>query len=231
LTFAPNRVLDPCRELRHDSPVISIANIVADAPGDGMVVDPMDWFDSPGPLEVEIGCGKGGFLLSRARANPHVRFLGIEWAAKFHRYAADRFARWQVANVRILRTDAKVFFERNLRAECVTVLHLYHPDPWPKKRHHKRRLVQAVFVEAAVRVLVAGGRWLVQSDHEEYFDQIRRLLDARPDLEEIEWSDANAGAGADWIGTNFEIKYTREERLIRRAAYRKRSVETGPNQR
>ena len=199
----------------------TMQDIIIEPPAADEVVDPMPWFDTPGPFELEIGCGKGGFLLSRARANPHLRLLGIEWANKFFKYAAERMARWGLTNVRLMRTDAKFFVMRNLPPACVTVLHLYHPDPWPKKRHHKRRLVQPDFVDAAIRVIAPGSRWLVQSDHAEYFEQIERLLGARPELAAIEWTQAEADPEPDWRGTNFEIKYAREGRTIHRAAFRR----------
>ncbi len=199
--------------------MVAIENIIVEAPEEGVVVDPMGWFESPGPFELEIGCGKGGFLLSRARAHPEIRLLGIEWANKYFRFCADRMARWGLNNVRVMRTDAKFFVMRHLPPGCVSVLHLYHPDPWPKKRHHKRRLVQEDFVEAAVRALGEEGRWLVQSDHEEYFTQIRELLGRRTELAEIPWEDMAVETDPDWRGTNFEIKYAREGRTIYRALY------------
>ena len=202
--------------------MVSIDDISVDPPPSDVIVDPMAWFDSPGPFELDIGCGKGGFLLSRARANPHIRMLGIEWANKYYRYCADRMARWRVANVRVMRTDAKVFVMRNLPPECLSVLHLYHPDPWPKKRHHKRRLVKPDFVEAVARALLPGGKWLIQSDHEEYFHEIRELLDRHAALGEIGWDDAGVEAGVDWKGTNYEVKYTRDGRDIVRLAYTRR---------
>ena len=197
----------------------TMEDIMVDPPGDGVMVDPLAWFDSPGPFELEIGCGKGGFLLSRARAQSNVRLLGIEWANKYYRYCADRMSRWQVTNVRVMRTDAKFFLINHLLPACVSVLHVYHPDPWPKKRHHKRRLVQADFVRAVVRVLKPGGRWLIQSDHEEYFGIIRELAGRQEDLAEVSRELADGYAGPEWAGTNFEIKYSREGRRIYRAAY------------
>ena len=195
---------------------------MVDPPEEGVIVDPMAWFDSPGPFELEVGCGKGGFLLSRARANPHIRLLGIEWANKYYRYCADRLARWQISNVRVMRTDARFLVVNHLPPGGISVFHLYHPDPWPKKRHHKRRLVQSDFVEAAVGVLQSGGLWLVQSDYEEYFGIIRHLLDGRPELVRTSWEGTGVFAGPEWAGTNFEIKYAREGRNIFRAAYQRR---------
>lgn len=202
--------------------MVTLADIVVEPPADGVVVDPMAWFDSPGPFEIEIGCGKGGFLLNRARAHPHLRMLGIEWASKYFRYCSDRMARWGLSNVRVMRADARYFVLHHLPPACVSALHLYHPDPWPKKRHHKRRLVQPDFVEAAVRALQPGAQWLIQSDHEEYFEIILALLDQRTELVKVVWDEAEAKPGVDWQGTNFEIKYTREGRAIYQVAYARR---------
>lgn len=197
----------------------TIEDTMVNPPEEDEVVDPMAWFDSPGPFEIEIGCGKGGFLLSRAGADPALRILGIEWANKYFRYCADRMARWKLANVRVMRADAKHFVINHLPPGCVSALHVYHPDPWPKKRHHKRRLFQPDFVEAVIRALQPGGKWLIQSDHEEYFGLIRGLLDERRELLEVAWADTGVEPGPDWGGTNFEVKYVNEGRTIHRVAY------------
>ena len=202
--------------------MMTMDDITVDVPADGEIVDPMAWFETPGPFELEIGCGKGGFLLNRARAEPDVRLLGVEWANKYYRYCADRMMRWQLTNVRVMRADARFFVMNHLPPDCVSVLHLYHPDPWPKKRHHKRRLVQTDFVDAVVRILQPGGRWLIQSDHLEYFEEIVGLINQRREIAVIEWEEASPAAGPGWEGTNFEIKYAREGRSIHRAAYRAR---------
>ena len=194
--------------------------VIIAPPREGQVVDPMGWFDSPGPFEIEIGCGKGGFLLSRARANPHVRLLGIEWANKYFQYCADRMVRWKLTNVRVMRADARPFVIDNVPPDCVDTLHLYHPDPWPKRRHHKRRLVQPDFVAGVVRALKPGGHWLIQSDYEEYFGIVRDLLGRTPQLVEVDWQEVAVNLAPGWTGTNYEIKYTREGRHIFRAAYR-----------
>ncbi|MGB2986188.1 MAG: tRNA (guanosine(46)-N7)-methyltransferase TrmB [Phycisphaerae bacterium] len=201
---------------------LTMEDIIVDPPLEDEVVDPMAWFESPGPFEIEIGCGKGGFLLSRAKTNPHIRLLGIEWANKYFRHCADRMARWRIGNVRVMRTDAKYFVMHHLPPACVSALHLYHPDPWPKKRHHKRRLVQPDFVEAAVRVLGPGGTWLIQSDHEEYFGTIRDLLNQRSELTTISPEDTGVDTQPDWAGTNYEVKYSKEGRTIYRIAYARR---------
>ena len=199
--------------------MLTMEEIIVSPPADDAIVDPRAWFESPGPLEIEIGCGKGGFLLNRARANPHRRLLGIEWAGKYFRYCADRMARWNVSNVRVMRTDARHFVINHLPPKCVSVLHVYHPDPWPKKRHHKRRLIQPDFVRAAADAMEPGGLWLLQTDHLEYFGVIRGLLESEPALRPVDSDSEMPQPSEGWGGTNFEIKYAREGRAIHRVAF------------
>ncbi len=133
-------------------------------------LDPRDWFkptDSPAqpdasanpppglrPIELEIGSGKGTFLAQHALLYPEVDFLGIEWAKAFWRYAADRARRRRFDNVRLLRCDADMFIRHYVPDSVFQQVHIYFPDPWPKKRHHKRRLVQADFLRQLHRVMI-----------------------------------------------------------------------------
>ncbi len=178
-------------------------------------------FGDDHPIEAEIGCGKGGFLLRMAKARPDRNFLGIEWANQFYKFAADRMARWGMTNVRIMRADAKHFVIHRLPPACLSALHVYHPDPWPKKRHHKRRMLTPDFMEAAVRVLSSGARLAIQTDHAEYFEQIKAVTAARRELEPIPFEDAEFGALDERTETNFEVKYMREGRPIHRLALRR----------
>jgi tRNA (guanine-N7-)-methyltransferase len=186
----------------------------------------LDWrqlFGNDHPVEVELGTGKGGFLLRRALACPERNLLGIEWANRYFRFAADRLRRHGVTNARMARNDAVHFIRVLCPRDSIDVLHVYHPDPWPKKRHHKRRLFQKPFVDAAVACLVPGGRWAVQTDHAEYSDVIRALLLGHPELEETQFDDPSFGVDAGSVATNFEIKYSREGRGIYRIAVVRRS--------
>ncbi|MCG3127630.1 MAG: tRNA (guanine-N(7)-)-methyltransferase [Phycisphaerae bacterium] len=191
---------------------------------DPSALDGLRWasvFGNERPVEVEIGIGKGAFLLRRAQQWPERNFVGIEWANEFYRYALDRMQRWRVANVRLLRTDASYFLRHQCPRHSLAALHVYHPDPWPKRRHHKRRLFQPAFVEAAAACLVAGGRLAVQTDHREYFEWIRPLLLACPALRETSFEDADFGAEGARVATNYEVKYLREGRAIYQIAMRR----------
>ncbi len=198
--------------------LIDIEQVIVAPPSEDDVVSPSSWFDSPGDLELEIGCGKGGFLLVRAEQHPDKHFLGIEWANKIFRYTADRVARRGLRNVRVMRTDARRFVEVHLPPDCLTAIHLYHPDPWPKKRHHKRRLVQPAFVDAVVRTLTPGGRWAIQTDHQGYFEHIREFVLPHPRLVETLFDQPDFGVVENATHTNYEIKYLKEGREIYRLA-------------
>jgi len=179
-------------------------------------------FGNERAVEVEIGTGKAAFLLRRAQAHAERNFLGIEWANEFYRFAVDRMRRWKVGNVRMLRTDAAHFIRMVCPPASISALHVYHPDPWPKKRHHKRRLFQTVFVDAAVRCLVPGGHWAVQTDHAEYFEVIAPLLRNHPELVEVPFDDPEFGVEAARVATNFEVKYLREGRKMYQIAMKRR---------
>lgn len=183
-------------------------------PEPGGIVDLDALFGDGRVVELEIGSGKGTFLLNRARAHPDRAFLGLEWANKYYRFAADRMARWGMTNIRLMHTDASHFVAHHLPPHRLAVVHIYHPDPWPKKRHHRRRLIQAPFVAAAVRALVPGGRIAIQTDHAEYFEQICSVVRAEPRLREVPFDVPELGVVEGRVQTNFEIKYLREGRAI-----------------
>ena len=197
-------------------------DIIVEPPSPGVILDLRAMFGEEGPVEMEIGSGKGGFLLKRAQAHPERRFFGVEYANKYFLYAADRMRRWGVTNVRLTRTDGRHLVMHHLPNECLAMLHVYHPDPWPKKRHHKRRLIQPPWVAAAARALVPGGRLAIQTDHAEYFEQIRAVVRVEHLLQEVPFDVPEAGVIDGQVRTNFEIKYRREGRDIFQIALAKR---------
>lgn len=179
-------------------------------------------FGRSAPVHIEIGTGKGTFLLSQARSESGDNFLGIEWARKFYRHAVDRIGRWGLTNVRIIRTDAASFISDFMPDNCVDCFHIYFPDPWPKKRHHKRRFLCQVNLEHLIRCLKTAGQLRIATDHAEYFEQIRTVVTARSDkLEEIDFLPAVGAQTGEWVGTNFERKYLTDQRSIYTFAARK----------
>ncbi len=147
-------------------------------------LDPRAWFEHPErPFEIEIGPGKGSFLLAHAADQPGTNVLGIEWAAEIYRYAADRVRRHRestgtLTNVRMLKADATSFVKWRLPDAMVRTIHLYYSDPWPKKKHHKNRVVQHGFLREAWRVLIPGGQLRVVTDHDDLWAWDRAHFDA-----------------------------------------------------
>jgi len=134
--------------------------------------DPSRWFARPDrPLEIEVGPGKGGYLVEAIQQRPEHNFLAIEQDPDVYYYTADRVRRHRaaatVAETRVLRGDAVAFFRWRLADACVSVIHLYYSDPWPKRKHHKNRVLQDGFLEDCWRVLEADGQLRLATDHNE----------------------------------------------------------------
>jgi tRNA (guanine-N7-)-methyltransferase len=183
-------------------------------PHDQGRIDPRTWFDDPSRrFELEIGSGKGTFLVQQASVQPDVNYLGIEWAGEFYRYAADRLRRHKLTNTRLLHGDATEFLRFWCADDVAAVIHLYFSDPWPKSRHHKRRVVQDHTLPEFHRVLQNGGELRLVTDHDAlwawYEDHAARhaALFERTEFDR----PASAGVG-EVVGTNFERKFQREGR-------------------
>jgi tRNA (guanine-N7-)-methyltransferase len=206
-----------------------MARILQDYPGISLKAEDLDGkidfvriFGRPGPVHIEIGAGKGTFLLGQAQAQPSDNFLGIEWARKYYRYAVDRIGRWGLTNVRIIRTDAAGFIIEFVPDDSVDCFHIYFPDPWPKKRHHKRRFICPANLQHLIRCLKNGGQIRIATDHSDYFEQIKMVLTERSDiLEEIDFIKPTGAESGEWVGTNFERKYIKDQRPIYTIAVRK----------
>ena len=179
-------------------------------------------FGRSGPVHIEIGSGKGTFLFGQAGVQPGDNFLGIEWAGKYYRHAVDRIGRWGLTNVRIIRTDAAELLADSVPDGSVDCFHIYFPDPWPKKRHNKRRFICAANLEHLIRCLKTDGQLRIATDHADYFEQIKTVLAARSDaLEEIDFAKPAGAESGEWVGTNFERKYIKDQRPIYTIAARK----------
>lgn len=184
---------------------------------------PIDWremFGNDHPVEMEIGCGKGTFITDQAKARPEVNFFGIEWANFYYRYAADRLRRHHCTNARMIRADAAFFVSELVPDASLDVLHIYFPDPWPKKRHHKRRLIQQPFIKQIERILKPGGLLKIVTDHLDYFEQIEPLVKSS-NLTVIDYNRPGSAGDGEFVGTNFERKYRREGRPFYAIAARK----------
>jgi tRNA (guanine-N7-)-methyltransferase len=187
--------------------------------GVGLAADvyakPISWADLFGndhPVELEIGMGKGTFLVEQAKARPEVNFFGIEWSNWFWKYASDRLRRSRCTNARTVRAEALFFLREHVPDASLSVLHVYFPDPWPKKRHHKRRLIQEPFMLQALRILISGGRLQVVTDHQGYFEENIEPAIRQSPLTIVDYNRPGSAGEGEFVGTNFERKYQREGR-------------------
>ena len=144
---------------------------------------PLDWeafFGVSAPVEIEIGCGNGRFLRRVAGEQSDTLFLGIERTPKYARLANERMLKHGIGNVRVVRADATRFLADRVPDESVTALHVYFTDPWPKKRHAKRRLFQTPFLETIHRILRPGASVWIKVDLFWYFEEILGRFERSP---------------------------------------------------
>lgn len=180
---------------------------------------PLDWkdvFQHPGRIEVEVGCGKGRFLLDRAATHPEDSFVGLEFARAYLLTIEERTHRRGLSNVRLARAEGRQFFWESIPDASIHAFHLLYPDPWPKKRHHRRRLIQHEFLEDLRRVLLPGGEINLATDHAGYFEWMvlhfevwKATFVMEPRV--IQTPEERAG----FVGrTNYEVKFLAEGRPL-----------------
>jgi tRNA (guanine-N7-)-methyltransferase len=179
-------------------------------------------FGRRAPIEIEVGIGKGRFLLAQAGARPDTDFLGVEWSLKHLRIARDRALGHGLANIRFHRADARHVLRDLVPDRTAARVHVYCPDPWPKKRHHKRRLFAPDVVPHIERILTPGGYLNVSTDFTEYFEAIVAVVTEHTRLERA--VDPAYPIEGQAGKTNYEVKYLAAGRVIHRATWRRVQV-------
>jgi len=183
------------------------------------IVEPLkveDLFTRPAPLELELGSGDGGFLLRYAARHPERNFLGVERLLGRIRKLERKAPRLGLTNLRGLRIEAAYLLRYLLPTAAVAVLHVYFPDPWPKKRHRVRRLVNAEFPGLAARVLEPGGMVCLRTDDADYFAQMQEVFEASGVFTATETPEELAA-----VPTDFEQEFAAQGRPALRAAWRR----------
>lgn len=173
-------------------------------------------FARPAPLVLDLGCGDGGFLLAMAKRHPEENFLGTDRQPSRVEKVARKIGRAGLENARVLELESHYAVRWLLPAESATTVYVMHPDPWPKRNHHPRRLIQAEFMESVHRVLVPGGELCVQTDDKPYFQWMEKVFAACSQFERSDWH-----AQPDWPQTDFEREYREKGLPIYRARLRK----------
>ncbi len=151
--------------------------IISPERADYFAVEPCELFGREAPLELELGSGRGDFIIERAAAMPERDFLAVELAATFAQFMALRAARRNLTNLRVLRMDARPLIYLMLQPHSINVCHIYFPDPWPKERQSKHRLFTRDLAQGLQRVLAPGAPLYVATDVEGYARIIFAILE------------------------------------------------------
>jgi len=173
-----------------------------------------EYFPKTQPLEIELGCGDASFLLNYARAHPERNFIGVERLGGRIRKLDRKGRRASLANLRGARIESGYFLEYLMPPKSATALHIYFPDPWPKRKHLKNRFINERFTEIAERVLQPGGIVYLRTDHTDYFEQMESVFAAAKDFRPVETPEELSS-----VLTDFEAEFLKQGLKTNRAAY------------
>ena len=186
-------------------------------------VDWAAWLGNDRPVELDIGSGRGWFLVNEAESDPDKNIVGIELDFKEGRRAARRLAKREQPNARVIGGDAREVLRKFVPPGSVAVAHVLFPDPWWKRRHRRRRLFNHDFLEQIVGILQPGGTLHSATDVGEYWEVIAALVDHHPRFERLPKIEQSVPDAADHrYFTSFERKKRREGETIDRGFWRLR---------
>jgi len=166
------------------------------------------------PVEIEIGCGKGKFMTARAETFPHVRCVAIERVGKWLNLGKARAAKRGLSNLLFLMNDAREIIRREVPPASVQAFHIYFPDPWPKRRHQKRRLITADLLLLLYHRLISGGKLHLATDHEIYLGFIRQAIQESKLPWAIQENRSRPSQEGLQAKTNYELKYEAAGRTL-----------------
>jgi tRNA (guanine-N7-)-methyltransferase len=177
-------------------------------------------FGRVAPLQVDLGCGDGSFLVAAAVANPEQDFLGLERLLGRTRSACRKITAGELTNARVLRCDISCAVQSLLPPGSIDVFHLMFPDPWPKRRHAPRRIVTKTFLDSIHRALVPHGTLRITTDQIDYFRKIESLAGEAPRFLRIADEQPQSGS------STFEKRFQQSGAEIYRLVLRKVSPVT-----
>ncbi len=176
-------------------------------------------FGRHAPRHLEIGCGVGETILELARRHPENDYLGMEVYRSGIGNLLALLEKDGITNVRMLCEDAVQLLSHNIAPQSLDAVYIYFPDPWPKKRHHKRRLIQPGFIDLLHARLTTAGRLFIGTDWEDYADHIRALMLDQPGFINLAGRDCYAPR-PDWRPlTRYERRALRLQHVIRDFAF------------
>lgn len=183
------------------------------------VLDLAAIFGNDRPVEVDLGCGKGLFLVQEAAARPSINFIGVDRMNRKVERAYRRAGERWLENVRLFRCDVFDFVHRLLPLKSIAVFHVYFPDPWPKRRHHRRRFFTITLIKALAAALTPEGKVWMATDHGSYFDEVVNRFEGSGLFQRLaEDKPPNIGV------TDFEVEFRENGVPIFRAGFEKREA-------
>lgn len=203
-------------------PIEALTPYLFTLPEAGQILDIHTLFGNQQPVELEVGFGKGAFLVEMGPTHPERNYLGIEIDRGLQLYVANRIAKRKWPNLKVANGDAGRLLSQHLAANSLAAIHVYFPDPWWKKKHRRRRVFNEDFALHAARVIQPGGYLYLATDVAEYYQVMLTILAARPEFVPVQIGREEQFDDPTQPATNFEKKARREGRPVWRATFQKK---------
>lgn len=195
---------------------MTVENLIYQLPTVLKPLDLAELFPRVQPLEVELGCGDASFLIEYAARHPETNFIGVERLLGRLQKLDRKGRRAGLKNVRGVRIESAYFLKYLLPKHSTNVLHIYFPDPWPKKKHRRHRLINEQFPSLAGTVLKPGGHIFLRTDDSDYFAQMNEVFDTAKEFEKVATPTSLSE-----IATDFEREFNARGIPTLRLAYRR----------
>jgi tRNA (guanine-N7-)-methyltransferase len=190
------------------------SDLIVELPSIVERLDLSQLFPQGQPFEVELGCGDASFLAEYAQRHSERNFIGVERLLGRIRKLDRKGRRAGLTNLRGVRIESSYFLQYLLPPNSASALHIYFPDPWPKKKHCRHRLINEKFPALARNALVAGGRIYLRTDDKDYFAQMTEVFGASKEFQKVETPDELAE-----VLTDFEREFNARGISTLREAY------------
>ncbi|MBX7245877.1 MAG: tRNA (guanosine(46)-N7)-methyltransferase TrmB [Candidatus Sumerlaeaceae bacterium] len=183
---------------------------------------PLDYarlFGRNAPTELEIGAGRCDFLLGYAPTKPGVNFIGLERKVVILRRAVNKLRRTDISNIVLIAAEARHTLESYFPPASLQAVHIYFPDPWPKKKHLRRRIIDSAMPARLARIIAPNGFLHLRTDHENYFRAMEEVMSGTTDFQPISPPPDLVA-----VKTAFEAAFLREGKPIYHASFQRREI-------
>lgn len=190
----------------------------------GDIAGKTDWsriFGNENPLALEIGCGIGDFIAKTALDRPDINFIAIDFYNKGCDKTCRRLEKLGITNVRVLRVEAREFIAEQIPADSLCAVYINCPDPWPKKRHRKRRLVNSAFVEFLKGYMISGAEFYFATDFEDYGEDVAGFMPQQQGFQNMLAPDLSRDDLEGYHRSKYMVKFMAEGKRIHFVHYRK----------